>query len=94
MASPHIPAIEKMYRGRERACLSLRSPLRAGPGLCYNPAAAPGRSFVSPHEGPPSMSPPPKARRGPWTFVALFALCAVGLLGGYRYAIDTIANDY
>jgi exosortase/archaeosortase family protein len=40
------------------------------------------------------MSPPPKARRGPWTFVALFALCAVGLLGGYRYAIDTIANDY
>jgi exosortase/archaeosortase family protein len=32
--------------------------------------------------------------RGPWGFVALFAVCAVGLLAGYRYAIDTIANDY
>lgn len=40
------------------------------------------------------MTSPPQPRRGPWAFVALFALCAVGLLGGYRYAIDTIANDY
>jgi exosortase/archaeosortase family protein len=34
------------------------------------------------------------SRRGPWAFVAVFAVCTVGLLGGYRYAIDTIANDY
>jgi len=34
------------------------------------------------------------SRRGPWTFVAVFAVCTVGLLGGYRCAIDTIANDY
>lgn len=40
------------------------------------------------------MSSPPKARRGPWTFVAVFALCTVGLLGSYRYAIDTVANDW
>ena len=40
------------------------------------------------------MTPPSQPRRGPWTFVALFALCAVGLLSGYRYAIDTVANDY
>ncbi len=29
-----------------------------------------------------------------WTFVALFAVCTIGLLGAYRYAIETVANDY
>jgi len=40
------------------------------------------------------MTGSPKAPRGPWAFVAVFTLCTVGLLGSYRYAIDTVANDW
>ena len=38
--------------------------------------------------------PQPRRPRGAWAFVAVFAACVLGLLAGYRYAIDTTANDW
>lgn len=35
----------------------------------------------------------PRSPRGSWAFVAVFSVCVIGLLAGYRFAIDTTAND-
>lgn len=77
---------------RQRICPSPIS-LQGAPGLCYNPSSGGVLSAFSPYESPPSMNATPKTHRGPWTFVAVFACCALGLLGGYRYTINTVASD-